>query len=79
MFVSACIFNDITNLGDCTILKTMKDIYVLTTNAEINVTSPLLGNLSLGGPLCDCIYIQPVAAKLRILLIAGTFLSQIIP
>jgi hypothetical protein len=60
-------------------LKTVKDIYILTANAENNITRPLLSNLPLSGPLCECIYIQPIAAKLRILLTAGTLFSQIIP
>jgi hypothetical protein len=76
MFVSACIFSDITNLRGGSVLKTMKDIYILTANAETNVTRPLLNNLPLSEPLCECIYIQPVATGLRTLLAAETFLVR---
>jgi hypothetical protein len=78
MFVSACICIDIMNLRGGNILKTMKEICILTTNAETNETRPLLSNLPLSRPLCECIYIQPVATELRVLLTADTFFSHII-
>jgi hypothetical protein len=52
MFVSACIISDIINLRGGNILKTMKGVYILTANAETNITRPLLSNL----PLSEALY-----------------------
>jgi hypothetical protein len=79
MFVSAFIFRDIINLRGGSILKSMKKFTFLTANAKTNITHPLVSNLPLSRPLCECIYTQPLAAKLRILLTAYTLFIQIIP
>jgi hypothetical protein len=55
----------------------MKEIYILTANAEINITRPLLTNLPSSGPSCRCTYIQSIAAALRIWLTADTYFCQI--
>jgi hypothetical protein len=63
VFVNACIFSDITKLRGGNIPQTMKDTYILTANAEFNISRPLVTNSPLNEHLCECISIQPVAGK----------------